>query len=101
MAELAGAEENEIRRLGHWNNQAMVGCYLPSIPRGVIRTMAGFPSTAGGLGLRDCLKPPESLEKKVFPFVDRWIANEDKENTLAVQGKSLFNIRIFTSFKVS
>lgn len=91
MAELAGAEETEIRRLGHWNNQAMVGCYLPAIPRGVMRTMAGFPKSGGGYYLkRDGLKPPENLQKKVFPFVDEWIADEDKESTLAVQGKYFF-----------
>ncbi|ETL77352.1 hypothetical protein L917_21708 [Phytophthora nicotianae] len=33
MAELAGATESQIRRLGRWNTSAMEGCYLSALPR--------------------------------------------------------------------
>ncbi|KAL3690979.1 hypothetical protein R1sor_004630 [Riccia sorocarpa] len=42
MAELGGASESQIRRLGRWNNQAMENCYLTSLPREALRTLAGF-----------------------------------------------------------
>jgi hypothetical protein len=42
MADLGGASESQIRRLGRWNNQAMEKCYLTSLPREAMRTLAGF-----------------------------------------------------------
>ncbi|OWZ02399.1 hypothetical protein PHMEG_00026051 [Phytophthora megakarya] len=42
MADLGGASEAQIRRLGRWNNQAMEKCYLTSLPREAMRTLAGF-----------------------------------------------------------
>lgn len=88
MAELAGANESDIRRLGRWNNQALAGCYLSALPRSGMRTMAGFPPVAGSFFLRRAiLEPPEALKKMVFPFVDSWLNNErPMEKTLAVQG---------------
>ena len=37
MEELAGASEDQIRRLGRWNNQAIENCYLTCLPREAIR----------------------------------------------------------------
>lgn len=73
MADLNGAAESDIRRQGHWNNTSMNGAYLTSLPRGVMRTMAGFPSTEGHFYLsRAQILPSESLQRKVFPSVDHW-----------------------------
>ena len=47
MAELAGASEAQIRRLGRWNHQSMENCYLSSLPRQALRTLAGFAPEAG------------------------------------------------------
>lgn len=43
MAELAGATDSQIRRLGRWNASAMEGCYLSALPREAMRSLAGFP----------------------------------------------------------
>ena len=47
MAELDEATEGGIRWLGRWNSQALAGCYLTSLPRPALRTMAGFPPERG------------------------------------------------------
>ena len=44
MAELKGVSEEQIRRAGRWNQEQMVGCYLNSLPREFMRSMAGHPS---------------------------------------------------------
>lgn len=68
MAELGGASEADIRRLGRWNTQAMEGCYLTSLPRGAMRTLAGFPQENGHYYIpRATHKPPDELLNQVFP----------------------------------
>ncbi|OWY97418.1 hypothetical protein PHMEG_00032054 [Phytophthora megakarya] len=48
MADLGGASESQIRRLGRWNNnQSMEKCYLTSLPREAMRTLAGFEPNRG------------------------------------------------------
>ncbi|KAJ8576337.1 hypothetical protein ON010_g2882 [Phytophthora cinnamomi] len=56
MADVAGASESQIRRLGRWNNQAMQKCYLTSLPREAMRTLAGF----------------DAARRQVFPQVEGW-----------------------------
>ena len=74
MAEVAGAAEAQIRRLGRWNNSAMEGCYLTALPREAMRSLAGFSPRPGSYYLqRAAVKPGESLLKSVFPDVDRWL----------------------------
>jgi hypothetical protein len=41
-AELKGISEAQIRRVGRWNQEQMIGCYLNSLPRKFICTMAGY-----------------------------------------------------------
>lgn len=73
MADMNGADETDIRRQGRWNNSTMNGAYLTNLPRGVMRTMAGFPSGEGHFYLpRAQIQPPENLVRKVFPEVDYW-----------------------------
>ncbi|POM69650.1 Hypothetical protein PHPALM_14049 [Phytophthora palmivora] len=43
MAELAGATDSQIRRLGRWNASSMEGCYLTALQREATRSLAGFP----------------------------------------------------------
>ncbi len=71
MAELHGAPENQIRRLGNWNSQAMENCYLSTLPRDAIRSLAGFsPDHRNYYIRRDVHRPSEALMKKVFPQIE-------------------------------
>ncbi|DAZ95808.1 TPA: hypothetical protein N0F65_009204, partial [Lagenidium giganteum] len=60
MADLAGASESQIRRLGLWNASTMVGCYLTSLPREV--------------------EPLTTLQQMVFPFLDSMLAQYKNES---------------------
>ncbi|KAH8548096.1 hypothetical protein BGW37DRAFT_413849, partial [Umbelopsis sp. PMI_123] len=42
MADLAGVNEDQMRRHGRWNKTTMNGAYLISLPMEMMRTMAGF-----------------------------------------------------------
>ncbi|KAG2199391.1 hypothetical protein INT47_001573 [Mucor saturninus] len=73
MADLAGVNEDQIRRLGRWNNTTMNGAYLTGLPREVMRVMAGFTVQQGQFYLpRASVDPPESLCKMIFPDLDIW-----------------------------
>jgi hypothetical protein len=71
MAELNGLDEDQIRRLGHWEAGAMEKHYLSALPRKGMRVMSGFSPREGSYYLkRDCLEPPEILLQQVFPQLD-------------------------------
>jgi hypothetical protein len=76
QAELEGVEENQIRRAGRWNQDALTNCYLTHLPRKFLRTMAGFqPEAMGNYYLpRAKILPPESLVRALWPWVDQWLA---------------------------
>jgi hypothetical protein len=88
MAELGGADEADIRRLGRWNAQALAGCYLSALPRAAIRTMAGFPPEAGQYYLKRAnTEPCELLQRQIFPWIEEYLNGVvEYEKTLAVQG---------------
>jgi hypothetical protein len=87
MAELAGATEDDIRRLGRWNSQALAGCYLTSLPRGGLRTLAGFAPEGGTYYLKRCGEtPPVELQKMIFPWLESVIEDEENEKSLAFKG---------------
>jgi hypothetical protein len=50
-AELAGVEESQIRRAGHWNSNSMINSYLFCLFRKFMRTIAGFREEGGGFYL--------------------------------------------------
>ena len=52
MAELGGASEGDIRKLGRWNSQALVGCYVTSLPWPALRTIVGFPPERGDFHIK-------------------------------------------------
>ena len=61
-AELKGVSEDQIRRAGRWNQEQIVGCYLNSLPRKFMRTMAGHPPQMGCFEIRRAgVMPPEAL----------------------------------------
>ena len=88
MAELGGSSEGDIRRLGRWNSQALVGCYLTSLPCPAQRTMAGFPPKIGYFHIKGVtIVPPEVLQGRLFTWVDHYSDDcEGWERTLAAQG---------------
>jgi len=78
MADLLGAPNSDIRRLGNWSRAAMEGCYLTTLPRGAMRALAGFNPQGGMLYLeRASINPPEELKKLIFPEVDEWIQKNE------------------------
>jgi hypothetical protein len=69
-----GVDDNHIRRLGRWNNQAMEMCYA-GIPIEGVKGLAGFDKTPNSYYLpRAAMEPPDSLMSKVFPELDGWLA---------------------------
>ena len=87
MAELAGADESDIRRLGRWNQQALANCYLSALPRPALRTLAGFPAEGGNYYLPRCsLEPPLQLQLMIFPWLEQWNDSREWEKTISVQG---------------
>ncbi|ETI55557.1 hypothetical protein F443_01771 [Phytophthora nicotianae P1569] len=90
MADLGGASESQIRRLGRWNTQAMEKCYLTSLPREAMRTLAGFePSRGNFFVARASVEPPRVLQSMIFPQVEKWqhAINDGKaEQSIAAGG---------------
>ncbi len=73
MAELKGISEDQIRRAGRWNQEQMVGCYLNSLPRKYMRTMAGHPAQMGCFEIgRAAVTPPDTLLLMIWPELDAW-----------------------------
>jgi hypothetical protein len=78
MAEFLGADDNQIRRQGRWNNQAMENCYLTTIPREAVRGLAGFDPKRPSFSLaRSSLMPSDRLLSMVFPWIDDWVSKRD------------------------
>jgi hypothetical protein len=72
-AELKGISEAQIRRAGRWNQEQMVGCYLNSLPRKFMRTMAGHPAQIGCFEIRRAqISPPDSLLPLIWPDLNKW-----------------------------
>jgi len=72
-AELKGVSEDQIRRAGRWNQEQMVGCYLNSLPRKFMRTMAGHPAQTGCFEVpRAGVAPPSVLLSMIWPQLDDW-----------------------------
>jgi hypothetical protein len=91
MAELKGISEDQIRRAGRWNQEQMVGCYLNSLPRQFMRTMAGHPAQMGCFEIcRGSVRPPDELLSLIWPKLDGWKGlfgpYEGQTNDLAAMG---------------
>ncbi|OWY91439.1 hypothetical protein PHMEG_00039979 [Phytophthora megakarya] len=98
MAELAGATEAQIRRLGRWNASTMEGCYLSALPREAMRSLAGFTPDRNTFFLeRASLIPPEHLQTQIFPFIETYMAAYMQESAPHVAtGGFLDLLRAFT-----
>jgi hypothetical protein len=100
MAELKGVSEDQIRRAGRWNQDQMVSCYLNSLPREFMRSMAGHPSQMGCFEIgRAGIPPPDELLSMIWPGLDAWKgrfgSQPDQINDLAATGATnlLFYLR--------
>ena len=72
-AELKGVSEAQIRRAGRWNQEQLVGCYLNSLPRKFMRTMAGHLTQMGCFEIRrTSVAPPDELLSIIWPELDAW-----------------------------
>ena len=70
-AELKGISKDQIRRAGRWNQEQMIGCYLNSLPREFMRSIAGHPSQAGCFEIRRAsVTPPDVLLSLIWPQLD-------------------------------
>jgi hypothetical protein len=90
-AELKGVSEAQIRRAGRWNQEQMIGCYLNSLPRKSMRTMAGHPPQMGCFEIRRArIAPPDSLLQLIWPDLNKWAGKFGLEpgqiNDLAAAG---------------
>jgi hypothetical protein len=91
MVELKGVSEEQIRRARRWNQEQMVGCYLNSLPREFMRSMAGHPSQIGCFEVRRAgITPPDELLSVIWPGLDAWKGRfgplPDQINDLAATG---------------
>ncbi len=76
----------------------MENCYLSSLPRDVLRSLAGFsPSQRNYYLRRDALAPPDSLAQKIFPqieTIEAHIRTGDYESSISL-GALLDMLRFF------
>jgi hypothetical protein len=68
-AETLGVSEEQIRRAGRWNSDAMSNCYLTNIPNQFVRAAAGFNLyTTGDYSIPRANVPvPEELIREIWP----------------------------------
>lgn len=71
MAELNGADEDQIRRAGRWSRDRMETCYLTTIPRKALRALAGFSTKGDTYWLaRATIEPCKALQRMVHRDLD-------------------------------
>jgi hypothetical protein len=97
-AELRGVSEEQIRRAGRWNQEQMVGCYLNSLPRKFMRSMAGHPLQPGCFEIdRAAVTPPDELLQLIWPELnglqDYLSLQQGQESDLAAAG--LVNLLLY------
>ena len=87
IAEMNGAELEEIARMGRWNRTKLVGCYLSSLPTRAMKQMAGYVNNLQAILHRD-IPVPDELVSAVWPGVElvyEQVADENKD--IAGRGK--------------
>lgn len=99
MADLQGVDESDIRRMGRWNNSSINGAYLTGLPRGIMRSLAGFPQQGTFFLPRNTTIPSKSLQAKAFPEASLWLSKIHEghaEQTVSAEGflKLMLTIRI-------
>jgi hypothetical protein len=94
-AELKGVSESQIRRAGHWNPDQMVGCYLNSLPRKFMRSIAGHPSQMGCFNLPRAIPPPAALLSMIWPELDRWVEAAGGQLPKDLAGNGTVNLLLY------
>lgn len=83
MADIGGAPEESIKRLGRWEQGAAEVHYLKTMPVQAMRVLAGFRPSGGDYWLkRGAFDPPQELACAVFPQVEEyeaWFVEQAKE----------------------
>lgn len=93
IAEANGASEASIRRGGRWNNEKMEGCYLTTLPREVLRALAGFNSHGGEFFLpRAECSIPDELRTTVFPWIEEYEELFDKGELNDIAGHGFLKL---------
>ncbi|KAG2191270.1 hypothetical protein INT47_004031 [Mucor saturninus] len=77
----------------------MNGAYLTGLPRGIMRSLAGFPQQGTFFLPRNTTIPSENLQTKLFPEASMWLSKIHEghaEQTVSAEGflKLLLTIRI-------
>lgn len=81
-AQAKGLSREERKALGRWEQGSMDQCYARSLPIDAMRTMAGFHPVHHNYRIRRDLKVPELLLRKVFPGIDRIMAEEEAKSSM-------------------
>jgi len=84
IAEMGGVPDNQIERMGRWNNQSMENVYLINLPRDALKVLAGYKiNSLSCKPTRELQTPPNDLELLIFPQLeelsDRLIVEENKD----------------------
>jgi hypothetical protein len=64
--EMGGVSDNQIERMGLWNNQSMENVYLVNLPRDALKVLAGF--KINSLSRKSARESPTDLEIKFLYF---------------------------------
>ena len=75
IADVAGVDNNQIRRAGNWNADSLSTNYLDNIRRQFSRAMAGLsPQVQGNYYLPGArTAPPETLRRSIWPWIADWL----------------------------
>lgn len=91
-ADAHGISEEQIRRAGHWEHSVLVQSYLTSFPVDFSMFTAGFMDTEYYYLPREQVKPPESLKKKVYPWLEEVEKQYEESETTDVTLESFFDL---------
>ncbi|CEP11593.1 hypothetical protein [Parasitella parasitica] len=88
MADNLGVPSSQISRMGQWSQDVMSNSYLDSVPRHLIRKLAGFESDANYYLARAIEEPPAELKRLVFPMADYWYERHTTKNVDQTSGSA-------------
>jgi hypothetical protein len=85
-----GVPEPSVRRAGRWNNDSLSMSYLTSLPLDFVRSMAGFHHAGQGDYYlpRAKIVPPPTLVRRIWPWVDEWLAWLNGEGVMPQNAES-------------
>lgn len=81
-----------IRQAGRWNGDVMMNAYITNLPWSAIRSLADFPTTPGSYFLKRFVEPPNKLKLLIFPELEDWERELEKNTTLCMATKGHINL---------